>query len=68
MGLGPIADAVFASSTMLIAVPTGVKIQLRGGLSTVNVDQSRSAESPFVVVTLCVSARVVGPRSRRRPD
>ncbi len=25
-GLGPIADAVFASSTMLIAVPTGVKI------------------------------------------
>jgi cytochrome c oxidase subunit 1 len=26
VGLGPIADAVFASSTMLIAVPTGVKI------------------------------------------
>src|SRR5205809_161427 len=25
-GLGPISDAVFASSTMLIAVPTGVKI------------------------------------------
>src|SRR5207244_13418146 len=26
VGLGAIADAVFASSTMLIAVPTGVKI------------------------------------------
>src|SRR5919202_1292974 len=26
VGLGPIADAVFASTTMLIAVPTGVKI------------------------------------------
>jgi cytochrome c oxidase subunit I len=25
-GLGPLADAIFASSTMLIAVPTGVKI------------------------------------------
>jgi cytochrome c oxidase subunit 1 len=26
VGLGPLADAVFASTTMLIAVPTGVKI------------------------------------------
>jgi cytochrome c oxidase subunit I len=26
VGLGPISDAIFASSTMLIAVPTGVKI------------------------------------------
>jgi cytochrome c oxidase subunit I len=26
VGLGPLADAIFASSTMLIAVPTGVKI------------------------------------------
>jgi len=26
VGLGPIADAIFASTTMLIAVPTGVKI------------------------------------------
>src|SRR5438128_12371722 len=26
VGLGPIADSVFAATTMLIAVPTGVKI------------------------------------------
>src|SRR5256712_6069691 len=26
VGLGPIADAVFSSTTMLIAIPTGVKI------------------------------------------